>query len=516
MKTITPEIAWHNRDPVYSVDLQARIQESSSDNASSSPAKWYRLATSGTDSQVVIWKIWHRKNSPSSVDIEPISQLTRHEKAVNVVRFTPTGEDVLASADVDGIIILWKLDSSNFGPSNGISNGTTTQSKKSGDDPEIIVLSSQSDEEAKKSKKPASKDEESEDALPNLFEEETIKIEVWNQWKTLRGHLEDVVDISWSSDGNTLVSASVDNEAIVWDAVKGVKLHMLTGHKSWVQGVSFDPMNEHLVTLGADRNLRVYSCSSRKFLYKVDKGSVLHGEDSFVKTRLFYDYTLPSFTRRLAYSPGGEFLLAPSGVIEFPKKVAITNGDETITNGGQTVSNGDHPQNGDENSGVKESDVVVLGDEDNDEGVEDVEMAEEEEGEEQMDADDESDEKENSNEGSVKSGESNKSGEGNEQGPDQPKTENGQGEAMGESPKRVKILTKRTPKGDSAKKVEKKVEIEEDDSDLGYVNVCHLFLRQDLKRPFCYFPTDKFCHAVRFCPIRYKLDSPEDIETDFP
>ena len=99
MKTFTPEIAWHNRDPVYSVDLQPKIQESclnGTTNGSGSASQWYRLATSGTNSQVVIWKIWHRDNPAGSVGIDPISQLTRHEKAVNVVRFTPTGEDVLA------------------------------------------------------------------------------------------------------------------------------------------------------------------------------------------------------------------------------------------------------------------------------------------------------------------------------------------------------------------------------------------------------------------------------------
>lgn len=37
-----------------------------------------------------------------------------------------------------------------------------------------------------------------------------------------RGHIEDVYDLSWSPDGNNLISGSVDNSAIIWDVMKGV------------------------------------------------------------------------------------------------------------------------------------------------------------------------------------------------------------------------------------------------------------------------------------------------------
>ena len=37
-----------------------------------------------------------------------------------------------------------------------------------------------------------------------------------------RGHLEDVYDICWATDGNLMASASVDNTAIVWDVSKGI------------------------------------------------------------------------------------------------------------------------------------------------------------------------------------------------------------------------------------------------------------------------------------------------------
>ena len=38
---------------------------------------------------------------------------------------------------------------------------------------------------------------------------------------TFRGHLEDVYDLSWSSNSRYLLSGSVDNTAIVWDTLSG-------------------------------------------------------------------------------------------------------------------------------------------------------------------------------------------------------------------------------------------------------------------------------------------------------
>lgn len=43
MKCTIPEISWHNRDPVLSVDIQAVNNE-----------EFYRLASGGTDSHVLV------------------------------------------------------------------------------------------------------------------------------------------------------------------------------------------------------------------------------------------------------------------------------------------------------------------------------------------------------------------------------------------------------------------------------------------------------------------------------
>ena len=37
----------------------------------------------------------------------------------------------------------------------------------------------------------------------------------------LRGHIEDIMDISWSPDGKMIVSGSIDNSVIVWEVKTG-------------------------------------------------------------------------------------------------------------------------------------------------------------------------------------------------------------------------------------------------------------------------------------------------------
>ena len=124
-----------------------------------------------------------------------------------------------------------------------------------------------------------------------------------------------MVDLCWSPDGHYLVTGSVDNEAIVWDVAKGQKLNYLPGHKGYVQGVAWDPLDNFIVTLATDRVLRIFKPQTKRIICKVYKSNLK--VDGKVKlSRLFYDDTLRTYSRRLAFSPGGEVMMAPSGIVE--------------------------------------------------------------------------------------------------------------------------------------------------------------------------------------------------------
>lgn len=56
MKVTTPEISWHNKDPVYSVDVQKKIVKTVGDNIV------YRIATGGTDCHVLVTALSFSKN----------------------------------------------------------------------------------------------------------------------------------------------------------------------------------------------------------------------------------------------------------------------------------------------------------------------------------------------------------------------------------------------------------------------------------------------------------------------
>ncbi|XP_048351387.1 chromatin assembly factor 1 subunit B [Sphaerodactylus townsendi] len=266
MKVITCEIAWHNKEPVYSLDFQH-----------GNDGKINRLASAGVDTIVRIWKV--EKGPDGKAIVEFLSNLARHTKAVNVVRFAPNGE-ILASGGDDAAILLWKLN----------------------DNKELEPVAFQDDDDNNQLNK-----------------------ENWTVIKTLRGHLEDVYDICWTPDGNYMASASVDNTAIMWDVSKGQKVSIFNEHKSYVQGVTWDPIGQYIATLSCDRVLRVYNTQTKRVAFNVTKMPSGGGSEGEVKSyRMFHDDSMKSFFRRLTFTPDGSLLLAPAGCVESGENVTNT------------------------------------------------------------------------------------------------------------------------------------------------------------------------------------------------
>lgn len=76
------------------------------------------------------------------------------------------------------------------------------------------------------------KPESGPDQRPDLLEDnESKNLEKWACHCVLRGHLEDVYDMSWSPDSKRLISGGVDNKAIIWDIKNGnvmiLKIHIV-------------------------------------------------------------------------------------------------------------------------------------------------------------------------------------------------------------------------------------------------------------------------------------------------
>jgi chromatin assembly factor 1 subunit B len=215
--------------------------------------------------------IWFLSLDEGAVKLDLAADLTRHQRAVNCVRWSPNGI-YLASCDDESVIIIWH-------------------------------------------KKPDSE-------ANNLFDRDDGSDgdkEIWLSYKTLRGHMEDVYDLSFSADSNFLISGSVDNTAMVWDVQRAKSTAILRDHKGFVQGVAWDPLNKLLATLSTDRHLRFFDAKTKKIIQRNFKSfiPVPEGNPFYKKSiRLFHDDTLQTFFRRLCFSPDGSLIVCPSGIVE--------------------------------------------------------------------------------------------------------------------------------------------------------------------------------------------------------
>ncbi|GJZ09167.1 chromatin assembly factor 1 subunit FAS2 [Tanacetum coccineum] len=221
------------------------------------------LATAGADYDIKLWLIGSDEGDKKVPTATYQNSLSYHGSAINAIRFAPSGE-LLASGADGGELIIWKLHN-------------------------------------------------------------TDSAHVWKVLKTLSFHRKDVLDLEWSTDGAFLISGSVDNSCIIWDVNKGSVHQILDGHFHYVQGVAWDPLNKYAASLSSDRTCRIYVKKPQSktkgsertdyvcqhVLTKVESQVV--EETKSAKHHLFHDETLPSFFRRLSWSPDGSFLLVPAG-----------------------------------------------------------------------------------------------------------------------------------------------------------------------------------------------------------
>ncbi|KAK7247566.1 hypothetical protein RIF29_42451 [Crotalaria pallida] len=248
MKGGTVQISWHEGKPILTLDFHPPSST---------------LATAGADFDIKFWSIKSVAGTQKKLpQVSYLNSLTYHSSAVNVVRFSSSGE-LLASGADGGELIIWKLHSADTG-------------------------------------------------------------QTWKVLKMLRSHHKDILDLQWSPDATHIISGSVDNSCIIWDVNKGTNLQTLDAHAHYVQGVAWDPLGKYVASQSSDRTCRIYinkphktkgvekiNYVCRQVISKAEQPLLKNSKST--KYHLFYDETLPSFFRRLAWSPDGSFLLVPAG-----------------------------------------------------------------------------------------------------------------------------------------------------------------------------------------------------------
>ena len=76
------------------------------------------------------------------------------------------------------------------------------------------------------------------------------------------GHSDYVNSVSFSPDGLTLASGSLDNTVRLWDVASGEEKTKLEGHSDYVNSVSFSPDGLALASGSFDNTVRVWDVAS--------------------------------------------------------------------------------------------------------------------------------------------------------------------------------------------------------------------------------------------------------------
>ncbi|KAK0426224.1 hypothetical protein QR680_009597 [Steinernema hermaphroditum] len=269
-----PPIYWHDRQSLLSVDIsRAPLRES--------PVPVYKIVTSSVQNEVRVWSFSfegdaeEHRNGKAPLVVNFLSNLLGHMTTVNVVRFSPSGQ-LIASGDVDGAVIVWKIGNPN---------------------PES----------------PSSKLHIDPDMPPNK--------EFWIRSRPPFRHDSDVTDIAWNVDSTLLCIASNDDSLNLYHVVSGKRIWRISNFRHFPNGIAWDPLEKYVVTMSTDRKMDIINAKNGAKLKSFSQLSLasnqFNGKELPAEAyRMFHDDTLGSFSRRADFSPGGEVLIAPCGHLE--------------------------------------------------------------------------------------------------------------------------------------------------------------------------------------------------------
>ncbi|GBG31627.1 WD repeat-containing protein 5 [Hondaea fermentalgiana] len=162
--------------------------------------------------------------------------LRGHRGSVSCVKFSPDG-DLLATASVDGLVILWDGVSGAYVRTlEGHQGGVSTVAWS----PDGVLLCSASD-----------------DRTVRLWEAATGRIV-----RTLVGHHNIVFAVDYSPTGDLIATGSFDCTIRIWNAQTGRCIRTIRGHTDPVTAVNFNRDGSLLVSGGFDGLVRIWDTNS--------------------------------------------------------------------------------------------------------------------------------------------------------------------------------------------------------------------------------------------------------------
>jgi WD40 repeat protein/DNA-binding winged helix-turn-helix (wHTH) protein len=98
---------------------------------------------------------------------------------------------------------------------------------------------------------------------------------------TLQGHTNKLTEADFSPDGQRIVTASFDHTARIWDGADGRLLAVLRGHTNWIWHTAFSPDGRYILTASYDHTARIWNAADGQLLSTLQHGGeVPHAEFS--------------------------------------------------------------------------------------------------------------------------------------------------------------------------------------------------------------------------------------------
>jgi WD40 repeat protein len=188
-----------------------------------------------------------------------LATLTSHTKSVNIVRWSKDGS-FLASGSDDNHISIHILSQ----PSSSTSNGSNSL----GGGGRISGFGAKN-------------------------------LENWVQSHTLIGHSMDILDLDWYplfSRRSELASGSIDNSICIWNLNSGQTMNskllspmkVLSGHSSFIKGLSYDPIGRYLISCDSDNLIIIWNClqGGYEILKRLEDNPLKGKEDNSIFRRI--------------------------------------------------------------------------------------------------------------------------------------------------------------------------------------------------------------------------------------